>query len=242
MLAGVALVVFVFLELHQRVPMLDLSLFRNSTFAGANVVILLVALAMLGVFFFVSLYMQQVLHYSPIQAGATFLPMTLLITFVAPAAGRISDRVGSRWLMGAGMTLVAGSLIIFSRLGTGSDFWSILPGLLIGGTGMAMTMTPSTAAALRSVSVDKAGVGSAVLNTMRQVGASLGIAIIGAIIAHEEAISLKAGHPHPVAFVDGLQRALEIASVIALGGAIVAIATVRTHRRAEAPSAVEAAA
>src|ERR671937_797786 len=141
--AAVGLAAFVALELRQRVPMLDLSLFRNSTFAGANTVMLLVALAMFGVFFYVSLYMQNVLRYSPTQAGATFLPMTLCIVFLAPIAGRITDRLGARWLIGAGMTLVAGSLVIFAQLDQHSTFWNIFPGLLIGGGGMAMSMAPA---------------------------------------------------------------------------------------------------
>ena len=122
--------------------MLDLSLFRNPTFAGANAVMLLVSLAMFGVFFFISLYMQNVLGYSATQAGATFLPMTVLIVLVAPVAGRITDRVGSRWLVGAGMTIVGCSLLLFARLQVDSSFWDILPALLVGGTGMAMSMSP----------------------------------------------------------------------------------------------------
>src|SRR5436190_477884 len=113
--AVVGLTAFVLLERHQRIPMLDLNLFRNRTFAGANATMMLVALAMFGVFFFVSLFMQNILHYSATQAGATFLPMTVLIILIAPVAGRVSDRIGSRWLMGAGMTLVGPSLILFSR-------------------------------------------------------------------------------------------------------------------------------
>src|SRR5687768_13678040 len=147
-------VAFVLLERHQRVPMLDLSLFRNSTFVGANVVVLLVALAMFGVFFFVSLYMQNVLGYSAVEAGAAFLPMTLLIILVAPIAGRASDRIGSRWLMGSGMVLVALQLLYFSRLDTDSDFWTLLPGFVVGGLGMALVMTPSAAAAMSGVPVE----------------------------------------------------------------------------------------
>ncbi len=160
--------------------MLDLSLFRNRTFAGANTVMLLVSLAMFGVFFYVSLYMQQVLGFSPIQAGASFLPMTVLIILIAPIAGRLSDRVGSRGLAGAGMVLLALSLFLFSRAGVHATFWTLLPAMIAGGLGMALTMTPTTAAAMASVRRDKAGVGSAVLNTMRQVGGSLGIAVMGA--------------------------------------------------------------
>ncbi|MFL5968831.1 MAG: DHA2 family efflux MFS transporter permease subunit, partial [Gaiellaceae bacterium] len=103
--AAIALMVFVLLERHQRAPMLDLRLFRNRTFAGANMAMLLVGLAMFGVFFYVSLYMQQALGFSPVEAGATFLPMTLLVILLAPQTGRLSDVFGSRWLVGGGMVL-----------------------------------------------------------------------------------------------------------------------------------------
>ena len=126
--AAVALVAFVLLELHQRLPMLDLSLFRNPTFAGANAAMLLVGLAMFGIFFYNSLLLQRVLGYSAIETGATFLPMTVLIILVAPIAGRFSDRIGARWLMGAGMTLLAVSLLLFGTLDANSSFWNILAG------------------------------------------------------------------------------------------------------------------
>src|SRR5919204_359235 len=181
--AAVALTAFVLLEIHQRIPMLDLSLFKNATFSGANTVMFLVGLAMFGIFFYNSLFLQRVLHYGAIKTGATFLPMTVLIMFVAPAAGKFSDRVGPRWLMGAGMTLLTGSLLLFATLDASSSWWNILPGLLVGGVGMAITMAPTTSAAMASVPVDKAGVGSAVINSMRQVGGSLGIAIMGTLVA-----------------------------------------------------------
>ena len=155
--AAVALIAFVLLERHQRIPMLDLSLFRNRTFGGANASMLFVGLAMFGTFFYVSLYMQQVLGYSPVQTGASFLPMTLLIIVIAPRAGALTDKVGSRWLVGFGMTLLAVMLFYYSQLGANESFWKILPGLLIGGIGMGLTMTPLTAAAMSAVAVDKAG-------------------------------------------------------------------------------------
>src|SRR2546429_648075 len=105
-IAVIALGAFVFLELHQRLPMLDLSLFRNPTFAGANAAMLLVGLAMFGIFFYNSLFLQNILGYGAIKTGATFLPMTVLIILVAPIAGRFSDRIGARWLMAAGMSLL----------------------------------------------------------------------------------------------------------------------------------------
>jgi EmrB/QacA subfamily drug resistance transporter len=237
--AALSLVGFVLLELHQRVPMLDLTLFRNSTFTGANLTMLLVSLAMFGIFFFNSLFLQNILGYSAVQTGAMFLPMTLLIIVVAPWAGRYSDRVGSRWLVSGGMTLVSLSLVLFAQLGLGSDFWDILPGLLAGGFGMALTMTPTTAAAMGAVAVDKAGVGSAVLNSSRQVGGSLGIAVMGALVATQ----VDPSSPLPLRaeqFVDGYHLALYVASGIALCGAAVAALTVRKHRHHETLAEVAA--
>src|SRR5687767_11765636 len=149
--AVVMLVAFVLLEMRQRIPMLDLSLFRNGTFAGANLAVLLVALAMFGVFFFVSLYMQGVLGYSAVQAGAAFLPMTILIVLVSPIAGKSSDRFGSRWLMTTGMILIAIQLVYFSRLGVEETYWNLLPAMILGGFGMSLVMTPSAAAAMRAL-------------------------------------------------------------------------------------------
>jgi EmrB/QacA subfamily drug resistance transporter len=239
--AAVMVAIFLLLESRQRAPMLQLDLFRNRTYTGANLVVLLVALAMFGVFFFVSLYMQNVLGYSAVQTGAAFLPMTILIILIAPIAGRASDRIGSRGLLTVGMLLVATQLLYFSTLDVDSTFWNLLPGFLIGGLGMALTMTPSAAAATRSVPVDKAGVGSAVLNASRQVGGSLGIAIIGAIIAAD-----ANGVASPEAFVDGFQTALLVAAGIAGLGAVVAYTLVRPHagagRRAGEATMVEPAA
>jgi EmrB/QacA subfamily drug resistance transporter len=232
--AAVGFVVFILLELHQRAPMLDLSLFKNATFAGANSVMLLVGLAMFGVFFYNSLFIQNILGYSAVQTGASFLPMTVLIILVAPLAGKYSDRVGSRWLMGFGMVLLSVSLFIFSLLDASSTFWNILPGLLVGGFGMGLVMTPTTAAAMGSVPVDKAGVGSAVLNSGRQVGGALGIAVMGAIVA--QAVTAVPGTPEAVPqFVTGYQHALTVAALIALAGAALSVATVRKYRHHEEP-------
>ena len=241
--AAVSLAAFVLLELHQRLPMLELGLFRNRGFAGANSVMLLVGLAMFGVFFYVSLYVQQVLGYSPIQAGASFLPWTVLIILIAPQAGRISDRVGPRPLVAGGMVVLTGSLLWFSQMGLHESFWGLLPGMLLGGVGMGVAMAPVTAAAMSSVRADKAGVGSAVLNSMRQVGGSLGIAIMGAIVASGVSNGLAAGDPRPVAFLNGFHHALEVAAAMAIVGAVIAALTLQHahHKRQPAAEFAEAA-
>jgi len=237
--AAVLLAVFIQLELRQRLPMLDLSLFKIGSFVGANLVAMLVSLGMFGVFFYISLYVQNVLGYSPTKAGAIFLPMTILIILVAPIAGKLSDRVGSRWLMGAGMSILGVSLLLYQRIGLHTGFWSLLPQLLLGGIGMALTMSPMTSAAMGSVPIDKAGVGSGVLNSFRQVGGSLGIALMGAILLSYE---------HPAAsaqvasqqFVDGLHAALLVSAVIAFAAAAVAIVLVRTKPAVERAHIAEA--
>jgi EmrB/QacA subfamily drug resistance transporter len=229
-LAAVMLVAFVLLETHQRLPMLDLSLFRNRTFSGANLAVLLVALAMFGVFFFVSLYMQGILGYSAVEAGAAFLPMTVLIILIAPIAGKVSDRVGSRWLMTSGMLFVSAQLLYFSRLDENATYTDLLPALVVGGMGMALVMTPSAAAAVRALPVDKSGVGSAVLNAFRQVGGSIGIALMGAIMAHEVGgLSGPEVFLDPERFVDGFSTTLTVAAAIALVGALVSFVLVRPH-------------
>jgi predicted MFS family arabinose efflux permease len=212
-----------------------LSLFRSPTFTGANAVVLLVALAMFGVFFFVSLYMQNILGYSAVQAGAAFLPMTVLIILIAPIAGKATDRIGSRSLLTVGMVLVGIQLVYFSQLGPDAVFWNLLPGLLVGGVGIALVMPPSTAAAVRSVPVDKSGVGSAVLNSFRQVGGALGIALLGAIVASE-----TGGRRTVDAFMDGFEASLLVAAVIVFAGAVVAAVFVRPHELRPEQAAEEA--
>jgi EmrB/QacA subfamily drug resistance transporter len=237
-LAVVALAAFVILESRQRLPMLDLSLFRNPTFSGANATMGLLGVAMFGMFFFNSIFIQNVLGYSAIQTGASFLPMTVLIMLVAPIAGRFTDRIGPRWLMGTGMTLLAGSLLLFGTLDQNSSFWHILPGLMVGGLGMAITMAPTMTAAMGSVPVDKAGVGSAVINSMRQVGGALGIAVMGTVVATQ--VTVAPGAPgYASEFVDGYHRALLVGAVMLAAGAAIAVLTVGRTRRTDAEVAVE---
>jgi EmrB/QacA subfamily drug resistance transporter len=236
LLAGavVLFAAFVMLESRQRLPMLDLSLFRIGSFVGANLVAMLVSLGMFGVFFFVSLYVQNILHYSPTKAGAIFLPMTILIILIAPIAGKASDRIGGRWLMGGGMTILSISLLLYQRIGLHSTFWTLFPAMVLGGIGMALTMSPMTSVAMASVPVDKAGVGSGVLNSFRQVGGSLGIALMGAILASYLSATTRPGTVlAQQQFVNGLHAALFVSACITFAAAIVAVALVRTSPAVE---------
>jgi len=236
--AALFFVAFVLLERHQRLPMLDLNLFRNASFASANTVMLLIGLAMFGTFFFVSLFVQNVLGFSPIQAGATFLPMTVLIILVAPNAGRLSDRLGPRALIVPGVMLVTASLALFSIQDESSTFWTLLPALLTGGLGMGLAMAPTTSAAMHAVPVDKAGVGSAVINSARQIGGAVGVAVTGAIVATQ----VNPARPNVHDFVNGFQLGLRVSAGIAFVGVLVAAFGIRPEqlRHDVRESAVEA--
>jgi hypothetical protein len=127
------------------------------------------------------------------------------------------------------MTLLGVSLLLYLRVGVHSSYVSLLPQLLLGGVGMALTMSPMTSAAMASVPIDKAGVGSGVLNSFRQVGGSLGIALMGAILASY----LAPGDRNPQDFVNGLHAALTVSAVIVFAGAAVAVLAVKPARRGE---------
>jgi MFS family permease len=199
-------------------------------------------LAMFGIFVFFPIYMQTLRGWSPTQAGAALLPWTLMVVVFAPIAGRLSDRVGSRWLMAGGMTVVAICCLILSTVNLHSSFWHMLPGFVLGGIGMSFVATPMSAAAMGAVSVDKAGVASGVLNTFRQVGVALGIAVMGAIITNRAAAAAHGGADPPHAFVHGLTFGMRVSAGICLGAALAAALLVRTYRHQEDARVAEAAA
>jgi EmrB/QacA subfamily drug resistance transporter len=180
-LAALALPAFVFVENRVKAPMVQFDLLRDRDFLASVCVAMIISFGMLGVFFFLALYMQDILGYSPLEAGVRFLPSTLMIVGVAPVAGRLSDRFGPRWLIAIGLVIVAASLFSFSRIAVDSTYLDLLPGFMLLGIGIAMTMSPMTSAAMNAVPVQKAGLASGVLSMFRMVGGSLGVAVTGAI-------------------------------------------------------------
>jgi len=236
--AAVAAAAFIWIELRRRVPMLDLALFRNLSFSGATIVGFLVTLAMLGSFFYVSLYAQGVLGYSAVEAGASYLPLTLVLLVLGLVAGRLCDRYGPRWPMAAGLVLYGGSFALFSGLTATSSFWDLLPALLLGGTGIAFVMTPMTVAVMGNVPPAKAGIGAGVLNAARQVGGALGIAAFGALLTARETDALASGATQADAFVEGFHAAMLAGAGVTFAAAVVAALLVRP--RAPAATAIDA--
>ncbi len=243
-LAVAGLVAFGLLQTLSREPMVDLRLFANRTFSAGNATAFLVTFSMFATFFFITLYMQEILGLSALATGVRFLPMTFLIILTAPIAGRLSDRFGSRYLLGTGMLLVSVSLFLESRISDTSGYLTLLPAFIVGGAGMGMTMSPMTAAVMGTVETAKAGVASGVLSMTRMVGGVFGVASLTALFQHLTAQRAAAGHRGADVFIYGLSHSLRYSAAVALAGALVAVVFVRSHHPAgdEAAAAEEEAA
>ena len=174
---------FLVLEARSAEPMLPLRFFRSRAFSLANAVVMMIGFALAGSVYFLALYLQNVMGFSAVDAGIRTLPLTLMIILIAPLAGRLNLRVGPRGVLTAGLTLAATGLAGLSRLAADSPYDAVWPWLTVLGCGIALTMPASHALAMVSVDEEKAGVASGALNTFRQVGMALGIAVLGSIAA-----------------------------------------------------------
>jgi EmrB/QacA subfamily drug resistance transporter len=180
--AGAAFVGFAVAEVRSAEPMVDFRFFRSRSFFGANLVAFIVSFAMLAMFFFIALYMQNVKGYSPLQAGVRFLPSTMVIIVAGPVAGRLTDRLGPRRLMAAGLLLVAGSLFWQGHLAADTSYGFLVGAFIVMGLGIGLTMSPMSTAAMNAVEQSKAGVASGILSMSRMVGGTFGVAAMGALI------------------------------------------------------------
>jgi EmrB/QacA subfamily drug resistance transporter len=180
---------FVWWERRVPDPIVKIELFQNRNFTVANIIAMVVSFGMLGIFFPMTLFLQEVLDFSPIKAGLTMTPMSLMILVGAPISGRLSDRIGTRWLLFSGTAIMAlGILFIIRQTSTTTTQLSLAPALIVTGIGMGMSFSPMTAAAMRDVPPRVAGSASGVLNTTRNIGQVLGIAILGSVLQTRMAI------------------------------------------------------
>jgi EmrB/QacA subfamily drug resistance transporter len=194
-LAGsvVLLVAFVFVERRRADPMLDLALFRKPAFAGASIVAFALSSSMFAMFLYLTLYVQGVLGYSPLQAGLRFLPITLCSFFVAPLAGRLTVRLPARAFFGAGLSCVGGGLILMRGVGVTSGWTALLAGFIVAGIGIGMVNPALVSTAVGVVHPSRSGMASGINNTFRQVGIATGIAGLGAIFQHAVLVKTRAG-------------------------------------------------
>jgi EmrB/QacA subfamily drug resistance transporter len=206
-----------------RAPLMPLRIWASRTLAAANVVVLLVGAATFGMWFFVSLYLQQVLGYSPIRAGLAFLPMTLCIVAGSTIASRTVARVGAKPLLVLGMTLMTIGLALFTNISVHGDYPIdvLLPGLLVG-IGMGFAFVPATISAVAGVARAEAGLASGLVNTSRLFGGALGLAVLAAIATSHTNSQLAQGAGAHAALVSGFQLAFAIGAASSLVGGLVA--------------------
>jgi predicted MFS family arabinose efflux permease len=237
MAAGVALLsVFVALERRSSAPLVRLSIFRVRTLAVADVVLLLVASGMFGMFFFASLYVQEVLGYSPLRAGLAFLPVTAGIVIGAAAAQQLIRHLGVRNVAVAGIALATAGLAVLTQLPVhGSYLGNLMSGLFPMSIGMGLVFVPITLLGTSAVADNDAGLASGLFNTAQQVGGSLGLAILSTLAASQTS-SLLHGHASAAAAVAARVSGYHVAfaaaaAMLGAGGLILALVLRPRHVR-----------
>lgn len=181
--AALALASFVLWEQRTPTPMLDMSVFRNARFTAASGTITLVFFALFGSLFLMTQYWQLVHGYSPLEAGVRLLPHAATMMIVAPLSARLVERAGTKRVVLGGLGLIVTGLLLLSTIQPGTPYVVVISYFVVMASGMGMTMAPATESVMGSLPREKAGVGSAVNDTTRQVGGALGVAIIGSIVS-----------------------------------------------------------
>jgi EmrB/QacA subfamily drug resistance transporter len=247
--AAVLLVAFVIVEARVAYPMFDLALFRVPTFGGACIAAFALSASLFSMFLYLTLYLQNGLGYSPLQAGLRFLPLSLLSFVVAPLAGRLSARVPIRALIGGGMLLVTIALLLMRGLNASSDWTALLAGFCLAGIGTAFVNPSLASTAVSVVPPQRAGMGSGINSTFRQIGIATGTAGLGALfqglladratgrLANVPAEVLAQGRPEVAGpggreayltlFTGALNDLFLVAAIIAFAGAVLSFALIR---------------
>jgi EmrB/QacA subfamily drug resistance transporter len=222
---------FVLVEARAAEPMIDLSLFRSRRFTGGTITSGIWSFGVFGIYFFSALWLQNVLGFSPTEAGAAFVPMALLMGTVAVLSQRISALLGIGRTVALGMALMSGAIYMISTIGADGGYGDVLPWFMLYGLGGGM-LVPLTAAVLSGMPAGRSGVASGVLNVSREVFGLFGITVLGAILSARQAAS---DGPPLAAFLDGYQFTLVIAALVVLAGIPVALSTMRANRTPDAP-------
>jgi EmrB/QacA subfamily drug resistance transporter len=224
--------IFLLVESRVSAPIVDFSFFRSRNFIGANTVATIISFAMMGSFFFLAIYLQDLLGYSPLETGVRFLPTTVVIVIAAPLAGRVADKIGSRWPMVLGLAITAVSLYLFSRMTVTTTYSDLLVAFILLGFGIGITISPMSTAAMNAVDVDKAGVASGTLQMFRMMGGTIGVAATGAIFQGKlgefnPALLAQGGVAEATKFTDALGAAMALGAAVTAAGAVVAAVVIR---------------
>jgi EmrB/QacA subfamily drug resistance transporter len=230
--ALVLLIAFLAIELRQRAPLMPFSIFRLRTLRGANIVALLIGMSLFSMFFFVSLYMQQVLHYSALKAGLSYLPLAVGIILSAGAASVGVTRFGFKPILLIGLLFVAAGLFWFSRVpGSGGTFAAdVLGPSLLAAVGLGLSFVPVTIAAVTGTRPHEAGLASGLVNTAQQVGGALGLAILATVANSRTNSVMHAGqHDVAIALTKGFERAFLVGAGFAMVGAVLTIVLISSR-------------
>jgi MFS family permease len=215
-----------------RAPLIPLSVLRFGQLRVANGVVILLYAAFFPVWFFLTIYLQQVLHYDAIEAGLSFVPMTMSIFVASTLAPRVVGRFGARRVIGAGMsTATLGIALLVGVAPGGSYLTDVLPGALLSAIGMGFSLVPATILATQSLPESQSGLGSGLLNTSRLMGGALGLAVLSTIADAQTRGDASAGAAH--ALSSGFDVAFGVGAAIALLGATLAVLRLRTPRAAD---------
>ena len=230
-LSVVLIAAFVAIELRSAAPLVPFRIFRIRTLTGANVVGILLGASLFSMFFFISLYMQQVLGYSPIHAGLSYLPLALTIIVAAGLGGQLVTRFGFKPVLASGMMFVAVGLLWFSGVSVGGGFLTdILGPSLLAAIGLGFGFVTSTIAAVSGVKAQEQGLASGLINTSQQIGGALGLAVLSTIATTRTHDVLAAGGSSPTkALADGFQSAFLGGAVIAALGVVATLVLIRTR-------------
>jgi MFS family permease len=235
-LALLLLLAFVLIEAFIRGPLVKLSIFAIRSLAVSNLVLLLVAGGLFALFFFASLYVQQILRFSPLEAGFAFLPVTLGIGLGSGSAQVLVKRIGVRANTIVGMVIAAAGLFLLSTVPADGSYWSdLLPGLLLMSFGMGNTFVPITLIATTNVEPEDAGLASGLFNTSQQVGGALGLAVLSTLAANRTGDYVHGlGHPpsaqeQAAGLVEGFQVAFTSAAILVAVGAILLALLLRSR-------------
>jgi EmrB/QacA subfamily drug resistance transporter len=222
---------FVVIELRSKAPLVPFRIFRLRTLTGANVVGLLLGASLFSMFFYISLYMQQVLGYSPVHAGLSYLPLAVTIIVAAGLGGQLVTRFGFKPILATGMALIALGLVWFSRVSVGGGFITdILGPSLLAAIGLGFGFVTSTIAAVSGVEEREQGLASGLINTSQQIGAALGLAVLSTIATSRTDHVLASGASSlPGALTDGFHSAFLGGAVIAALGCVATLILIRSR-------------
>jgi predicted MFS family arabinose efflux permease len=231
--AALLIVAFVVRERTARSPLIRLAILRNRTLSAANVVGLMTGASLFAMFFFISLYLQRVLDYSPLKAGVAYLPLAVTIFLSAGAASALVQRLGVRTVLVTGLSFVTAGLLLFSQVDAGGSYAAdvLAPSVLVA-VGLGFSFVSQTLAATNGVRGEEAGLASGLINTSQQVGGALGLAVLWTLATDRTEHLAATGAAPPVALVEGFQLAFTVAAGIAAVGAIIALSGIRTRRPA----------